>query len=203
MSLTNLLAVQPGEFVKEIEANVSDAKAIQSKAGKTFFKAKLTDGQNVAYATSFSQTFEHVNGCRVKFSGMGIKRSDDYNGTAQVSFGDKSKWATMGGTPTPPTQTAPEPSNAVKTQGKATGGASSGHIEGVTAGQALNKAVDMYLRHHTSINVDGPIELEEAGKWIHRAASMLIRLSQALQEGKLAAPVHQPAPAPETEKEPF
>jgi len=129
MSLTNLLAVQPGEFVKEIEANVSDAKAIQSKAGKTFFKAKLTDGQNVAYATSFSQTFEHVNGCRVKFSGMGIKRSDDYNGTAQVSFGDKSKWATMGGIAPAATSVSPEAQTPVKSQGKATSGASSGHIE--------------------------------------------------------------------------
>jgi hypothetical protein len=61
------------------------------------------------------------------------------------------------------------------------------------------------MRHHTSINVDGPIELEEAGKWIHKAASMLIRLSQALQEGKLAPPVHQPKadPAPETDGNPY
>jgi hypothetical protein len=84
------------------------------------FKARLTDGQHTASATSFSQTFEHFDGKRVEFSGMGLKRGDDYNGTAQVGIGDKAKWKAVGGQNAPVTvptdgYDAAVPSNAVKT----------------------------------------------------------------------------------------
>jgi len=122
MSLEIAIKTNPGDYIKgPFQANVSDAKAIQTKTGKTMFKAKLTDGQHTAYATSFSQTFEHFDGKRVEFSGMGLKRGDDYNGTAQVSIGDKSKWKAVGASNAPDaaphTQHTPEPSNPVKTQG--------------------------------------------------------------------------------------
>jgi hypothetical protein len=119
MSLEIAVKTEPGAYIKgPFQANVSDAKSIQTKTGKTMFKAKLTDGQHTASATSFSQTFEHFDGKRVEFSGMGLKRGDDYNGTAQVSIGDKAKWKAVGGQDAAtPAQTAPDPSNALKTQG--------------------------------------------------------------------------------------
>ena len=122
MSLEIAIKTEPGAYIKgPFQANVSDAKSIQTKTGKTMFKAKLTDGQHTASATSFSQTFEHFDGKRVEFSGMGLKRGDDYNGTAQVGIGDKAKWKAVGGQDAKgqdaPTQTTPEPSNGLKTQG--------------------------------------------------------------------------------------
>lgn len=73
--MNNVLAAQPGEYIKgNIVANVSGAKALTSKAGKTFWKATLSEGGLTVDVTSFSKTFEHVNGQRVQFSGPGIKR---------------------------------------------------------------------------------------------------------------------------------
>lgn len=170
MSLENAIKTQHGEFIKDLEANVSEAKAIQSKAGKTFFKCKLTDGAFTAFATSFSQTFEHVNGQRVRFSGMGIKRGDDYNGTAQVTIGDKTKWEPLGGAqPSAPVQqTAPQAPQPAQH-------AAPSVVEGVTVGMALNKAVDI------AVFTGDPSE-----QAIWEYASMLIRLSGKLKAGEMA-----------------
>lgn len=188
MSITNLLAVQPGEYVKEIEATVSDAKALVTKSNKTFFKALLTDGQHKAYATSFGQTFEHVNGKRVKFSGMSIKRGDDFNNTPQVTIGDKAKWIVAG-------EGAAQPQQAVHPVNQEQSAAASQNpprvnatIEGVTVGMAVNKSCDLFMR---TTQAGEPIDLEAAGLWIHKCASMLIRLSHNLQAGHLAAPIHK------------
>lgn len=99
MSLQIAIQTQPGSYIKgPFQATVTNAKSIPTKTGKTMFKARLTDGQHVADAVSFSQTFEHFDGKRVEWSGMGLKRGDDYNGTAQISIGDKAKWKAVGST---------------------------------------------------------------------------------------------------------
>jgi hypothetical protein len=119
MSLEIAIKTEPGAYIKgPFQANVSDAKSIQTKTGKTMFKAKLTDGQHTASATSFSQTFEHFDGKRVEFSGMGLKRGDDYNGTAQVSIGDKAKWKAVGGQDAA-TYTASIPEGPISIKGQA------------------------------------------------------------------------------------
>ena len=79
-------------------ATVSRPAARQTKAGKTFFKATLSDGGLEVDATSFSQTFDHWDGKRVTFYGQGIKRGADYNGKAQVTLGDRVK-VTVDGAP--------------------------------------------------------------------------------------------------------
>lgn len=191
MSITNLLAVQPGEYVKEIEATVSDAKALVTKSNKTFFKALLTDGQHKAYATSFGQTFEHVNGKRVKFSGMSIKRGDDFNNTPQVTIGDKAKWIVAGEGAIPNQQSANPTTSTVNAKTPAVVSQNPPRVnavEGVTVGMAVNKSVDLFLR---TTQAGDPIDLEAAGLWIHKCASMLIRLSHNLQAGHLAAPLHK------------
>lgn len=69
--MNNILSVNPGEYVKgTVVANVERAKAITTKTGKTIFKATLRDGANTVEATSFTKTFEHVDGKRAEFSGQ-------------------------------------------------------------------------------------------------------------------------------------
>lgn len=170
--MDNVLAVNPGDWVKgAVTANVEKAWAMTTKAGKTIFKATLRDGVNIAEATSFGKTFEHIEGKRAQFSGPSIKRSD-YNGKLSITFGDKVVFKAIG-EPTP-SQTAPVAEEPRKTQGNAVSGPS--RIEGVTVGMAINKAVD--------ILIDGPDPIGADELW--RTASMIIRVAQKLQEGHLA-----------------
>lgn len=175
--MNNILAVNPGEYVKgAVVADVSNAKAIQTKSGKTIFKATLRDGQNVLDATSFSKTFEHVDGKRVQFSGPGIKRGDDYNGKANVVIGDKVVFKAVGEPAT--TETTAEAPEPRKTEAKAVSGPS--RVEGVTVGMAINKAVDALIAESqgTSSSL-----VNEENVW--RVASDLIRVAQRLQSGEL------------------
>ena len=170
--MDNVLAVNPGDWVKgAVTANVEKAWAMTTKAGKTIFKATLRDGVNIAEATSFGKTFEHIEGKRAQFSGPSIKRSD-YNGKLSITFGDKVVFKAIG-EPTP-SQTAPAAEEPRKTQGNAISGPS--RIEGVTVGMAINKAVD--------ILIDGPDPIGADELW--RTASMIIRVAQRLQNGELA-----------------
>lgn len=170
--MDNVLAVNPGDWVKgAVTANVEKAWAMTTKAGKTIFKATLRDGVNIAEATSFGKTFEHVEGKRAQFSGPSIKRSD-YNGKLSITFGDKVVFKAIGEpTQAQPAHVAEEPR---KTQGNAVSGPS--RIEGVTVGMAINKAVDIL------IDCPGRVTAEE----LWETASMIIRVAQKLQEGYLA-----------------
>jgi hypothetical protein len=188
--MNNVLAAQPGEYIKgNVVANVSGAKALSSKSGKTFWKATLSEGGVKVNVTSFSKTFEHVDGKRAEFSGQGIKRGDDYNGVIQLTFGDKVVFKPVGeATPTQPTPAAEEPR---KTQGTASNGPSShqhatnGRIEGVTVGMAINKAVDILIAEYAPQG--GEKEWRTFGaEEVWQKASMLIRVAQELQSGNLA-----------------
>lgn len=171
--MNNVLSAQPGEYVKgNIVANVSGAKALTSKSGKMFWKATLTEGGVKVDVTSFSKTFEHVDGKRAEFSGPGIKRGDDYRGGAQLTFGDKVVFKAIG--EPVHTQAAPVVEEPRKSEGKAVSEPS--RIEGVTVGMAINKAVDALIASQADVNAENV--------W-HRA-SMLIRVAQQLQQGHLA-----------------
>jgi ribosomal protein L4 len=183
--MNNILSVQPGEYVKgSVIADVSNAKAIQTKTGKTIFKATLRDGQQLVEATSFSKTFEHIDGKRVQFSGPGIRRGDDYNGKVGVTFGEKVVFKAVG-EPTP-TETAPEAPEPRKSEGKAVSVPS--RIEGVTVGMAINKAVDTLNAQQLAVT--------ELAVW--QIASRLIRVATRLQAGELHA-----SEEPTSEEVPF
>lgn len=184
--MQNLLNTPCGEFVRgPLEADIVEAKALTTKAGKTFFKAKLRDGQNWAWATSFSRTFEHDEGKRVVFSGMGIRRGDDYNGTPQVTIGDKASWKAKGNaSASDEGQPTPAPQQARSSQGNAPSGASE-VIAGVTVGMAINKGVDLAIAR-------GKPDMAT----VYELASSLVRMAQAMQAGKLHDK-GQPEPEPE------
>jgi hypothetical protein len=190
--MQNLLNTPCGEYVRgPIEADIIEAKAVPSKTGKVFFKAKLRDGANYAFATSFSRTFEHDQGKRVVFSGMGIRRGDDYNGTPQVTIGDKASWKAKGAaSPSDEGRPTPAPSNARDGQVNAPSAAPK-VIEGVTVGMAINKGVDLAIAR-------GKPDMAT----VYELASGLVRMAQAMQAGKLferhgeAPPSRTPEPEP-------
>ena len=168
-TLAEAAQTAPGSFISGgFQANVQNAKARQSKAGKNFWTCTLTEGGLEVSATSFSKDLSSLDGHLVKFSGMGLKRGDDYNGKAQISLGDKAIISPVGASqPSTPSEVVKSPVNAQN------GG--SGRIEGVMVGMALNKAVDICLK-------TGDTNEDTLWHW----SSTLIRLSQKLQAGNLA-----------------
>jgi hypothetical protein len=183
--MNNILSTNPGEAVKgTVIANVSNARPLVTKAGKTIFKCTLREGQDIVEATSFSKTFEHIDGKRVQFSGMGIRRGDDHGGKACVVIGDKVVFKAVG-EPTP-SQTAPQPEEPRKSEAKPVPAPS--RVEGVTVGMAINKAVDTLNAQELGVT-------EEA---VWRIASRLIRVATRLQAGDLHA-----SEEPTSEETPF
>lgn len=116
-TLTDVVNTAPDSYVEGgFTATVVQPASRQTKTGKTFFKATLQDGNVTVDATSFSQTFDHWAGKRVRFYGQGIKRGADYNGKAQVTLGDRVKvsvegeaGASSGSSSPAPAQQAPAP----------------------------------------------------------------------------------------------
>jgi hypothetical protein len=165
-TLQDLVNTAPGSFFSgSFQANVSECKSINTKTGKTFFKATLTEGGVEASAMSFTRDLSPLQGKLVKFGGMGIKRGDDFGGKAQVSLGDKSIISPVGES-VPPASIIGVGTVSPAIQGR---------IEGVTVGMAVNKAVEIAIANGT---------VNEA--CIYYQASMLIRLAQKLQAGNLA-----------------
>lgn len=182
MSLQNAINTPAGEYLKEFEATISQAKSQPTKTGKTFWKAVATDGQFKANLTCFSQTFEHFEGKRVKFSGMGIKRGDDYNGTAQISIGDKAKWTAVGdGAASQPQDQNPPSTQQERSQlvDRPRG------PEGQSVGNALSNATHLAIAH--SVQDD---KLED---YLFETCSKYLRVSQQLMSGELA-PAKDAAP---------
>jgi hypothetical protein len=175
-TLAEAAQTAPGAFISGgFQANVQNAKARQSKAGKSFWTCTLTEGGLEVSATSFSKDLTSLDGHLVKFSGMGLKRGDDYNGKAQISLGDKAIISPIGGTVT---VTGSYPGVSVVNLPHVvapTGTTGPSRIEGVTVGMAINKAVDICLK-------TGDTNEDTLWHW----SSTLIRLSQKLQAGNLA-----------------
>lgn len=168
-SLQDAVNTAPGSFISGgFQANVQNAKARQSKNGKNFWTCTLTEGSLEVSATSFSRDLTPLDGHLVKFTGMGLKRGDDYNGKAQISLGDKAIISPVGATqPSSPSEAAKSPTIAQNS--------GSSRIEGVTVGMAINKAVDICLK-------TGDTNEDTLWHW----SSTLIRLAQKLQAGNLA-----------------
>ena len=180
-TLQEAVNTTPGSFISGgFQANVQNAKARQSKAGKNYWTCTLTEGSLEVSATSFSRDLTSLDGHLVKFTGMGLKRGDDYNGKAQISLGDKAIISPVGATqPQSPSEAAKSPVMAQNS--------GSSRIEGVTVGMAINKAVDICIK-------TGDTNEDTLWHW----SSTLIRLAQKLQAGNLApeSGIEQPSDEP-------
>lgn len=172
-SLQEAINTPAGSYVSGgFQAVVANAKTLQSKAGKAFYKAKLQEGGITVDATSFTTDFAPFVGKLTKWVGMGIKRGDDYNGVPQFSIGDKARWIPAGDAPTQPVQQPQASHSAPATQSGAQGAMV---INGQTVGMAVKGALDVCLKTG---------DYSEELVWRH--ASALIRVSDRLQKGDLA-----------------
>jgi len=185
-SLTETINTPAGTFLNAagFQAVVGQCKTLQTKSGKPFYKAEISEGGAKATITSFAVDFSPLSGKLVKFIGMGLKMGEPYNGVPQITIGDKARIIPVGDAPAE--QQAPQAaSNATSGQNKP--------IEGVTVGMAINKAVDLAI---AETNTDLA--------YVYATASSLIRMAQKLQRGELHdARTHytKPAPAQETAQE--
>lgn len=185
MSLENAINTPAGEYIKGgFAATIQMPQTRAMKSGKSFYVCKAADGAFRADLSSFTQDFEKFNGQRVHFSGMGLKRGDDYNGTAKITIGDKAVWKSLGAGdaaaevhseqtqafPATATRSAPRPyippANAPR-------------VEGMAVGNALTNA--------TSLAITFMIQSEALESFLFHTASKYLRTANKLLSGELSA----------------
>lgn len=186
MSLENAINTPPGEYIRGgFAATIQMPQTRVSKdGGKPFYVAKLADGAFRADVVSWAKDFAPFNGQRVHFSGMGLKRGDDYNGTAKITIGDKAIWKSLGAGdaaaevhseatqafPATVTRSVPKPyippANAPR-------------VEGMAVGNALTNA--------TSLAIAFKIQSEALESFLFHTASKYLRTANKLLSGELSA----------------
>ncbi len=170
-TLQEVVNTPAGEYIGGgFQAVVTEPRSLQTKKGNTMHKAVLTEGNLRVHATSFTTSFEPLNGKLVKWLGMGLRRGDDYNGQAQVSIGDKARWIPVGEAPAAP---APQAQQSAPASGQSAPAHSA--QKGETVGMTINNAVAIALYSG---------DYSEEAVW--RIASGLLRVSERLQKGDLA-----------------
>lgn len=164
-SLQEAINTPAGEYISGgFQAVVTQAKSVPTRGGKTVHKAILTEGVLKVFATSWTTSFAPCEGKLMKWVGMGLKRENDYNGSAQVTIGDKARWIPIGEAPA-----ASEPQPAQ--QATANTGTKPPPINGQTVGMCIKGAIDLGAK-------------DEGEIWT--TASMLMRVSDKLNRGELA-----------------
>jgi len=184
MSLENAINTPAGEYVRGgFAATIQMPQTRAMKSGKSFYVCKAADGAFRADLSSFTQDFEKYNGQRVHFSGMGLKRGDDYMGTAKVTIGDKAVWKSLGAGdeaaeshsvttqafPTIKTYTSNTPSVYLNSPVR---------VEGAAVGNALTNA--------TSLAIAGKIQSEALESFLFHTASKYLRTANKLLAGELS-----------------
>ena len=184
MSLENCINTPAGEYIKGgFAATIQMPQTRQTKAGKAFYVCKAADGAHRADLSSFSQDFAKYDGQRVHFSGMGLKRGDDYNGVAKITIGDKAIWKSLGAGdaaevhseqtqafPATVTRSAPRPYVPA---------ANAPRVEGMAVGNALTNA--------TQLAIAGKIQSEALESFLFHTASKYLRTANKLLSGELSA----------------
>jgi hypothetical protein len=168
-TLTDVANTQPGQFVSgKFTATMSKTAERQSKSGNAFYKAILSDGIATIDVTSFSRDLRPFEGQLVTIGGMGIKRGEDYKGTAQISLGDKAVISSQGSSIANPADVGAPIARAMAAENKPM------RVEGITIGACLNKAVDIAISTGT---------VDEDSIW--KLASRLLRIQNRLATGDI------------------
>lgn len=175
-TLVDVANTQPGAYAQgPFQGTISKTQARQSKAGKAFYKAVITDGITTIDVTSFSRDLSQFEGQLVTINGMGIKRGEDFRGMAQISLSDKTTVTSsqaayvVGSTPIVELTGAPSVTSA-----KTDRNYYSNKNEGIVIGACLNKAVDICIAAEKT---------DEDSIWM--VASRLLRVSNRLSKGDL------------------
>jgi hypothetical protein len=184
MSLENCINTPPGEYIRGgFAATIQMPQTRQTKTGKAFYVCKAAAGAHRADLSSFSQDFAKYDNQRVHFSGMGLKRGDDYNGTAKITIGDKAIWKSLGAGdeaaevhseqtqafPATVTRSAPRP-----------------YVPPVNAPRVEGMAVGNALTNATSLAIAGKIQSEALESFLFHTASKYLRTANKLLAGELS-----------------
>jgi len=184
MSLQDAINTQAGEYIRGgFAATIQMPQTRQTKTGKAFYVCKAADGAHRADLSSFSQDFSKYDNQRVHFSGMGLKRGDDYNGTAKITVGDKAVWKSLGAGdaaaevhseatqafPATATRSAPRP-----------------YVPPVNAPRVEGMAVGNALTNATSLAIAGKIQSEALESFLFHTASKYLRTAAKLLAGELS-----------------
>ena len=171
-TLVDVANTQPGAYAQgPFQGTISKTQARQSKAGKAFHKAVITDGITTIDVTSFSRDLNPFEGQLVTINGMGIKRGEDFRGMAQISLSDKTTITSSGVGSIPIELTGAPSVTSAKTDRNYQ---FSNKNEGIVIGACLNKAVDICIAVEKT---------DEDSIWM--VASRLLRVSNRLSNGDL------------------
>jgi hypothetical protein len=185
-TLVDVANTQPGAYAQgPFQGTISKTQARQSKAGKAFYKAVITDGLTTIDVTSFSRDLSQFEGQLVTINGMGIKRGEDFRGMAQISLSDKTT-VTSYGVGSVPIELTSSPS---VTSAKTDRNSYSNKNEGIVIGACLNKAVDICIAVEKT---------DEDSIWM--VASRLLRVSNRLSKGDLHSTSEVPVPTLDEEQ---
>ena len=186
MSLQNAINTPIGEYIRGgFSATIQMPQTrIPKNGGKPFYVAKVADGAFRADVKSWDRDFAPFNNQRIHFSGKGIKRGDDYNGTAGISINKETDCENLGdgdaaaevhseqtqAFPATVTRSAPRPyvppANAPR-------------VEGMAVGNALTNA--------TSLAIAFKIQSEALESFLFNTASKYLRTANKLLSGELSA----------------
>jgi hypothetical protein len=184
MSLQDAINAQAGEYIRGgFAATIQMPQTRQTKTGKAFYVCKAADGAHRADLSSFSQDFSKYDNQRVHFSGMGLKRGDDYNGTAKITIGDKAVWKSLGAgdaaAEVHSEQTQAFPATATRSAPKPyVPPANAPRVEGMAVGNALTNA--------TSLAIASKVQSEALESFLFHTASKYLRTANKLLAGELS-----------------
>ena len=185
MSLENAINTPAGEYIKGgFAATIQMPQTRAMKSGKSFYVCKAADGAFRADLSSFTQDFEKFNGQRVHFSGMGLKRGDDYNGTAKITIGDKAIWKSLGAGDDA-AESHSEATQAFPTT--VTRSATSTYVPPVNTPRVEGMAVGNALTNATSLAITFMIQSEALESFLFHTASKYLRTANKLLSGELSA----------------
>lgn len=198
LTVSDLLKQAPDSYVEGgFQAVVRSTEPAQ---GKRPPKAILADSTGAATikATLWGRPRLDVGHVYV-FAGKGIKLSV-YQGTNEVSIGDKATIDAVGASVHAPEQAQRAAAGAPSVNGTPQ------PVNGQTVGMAMKLATDLLIESGDSIALD----TQAYWQHVHAVASHIIRVSRALEAGKLTPaswakpdpapapqPVRQPAPKPQ------
>jgi hypothetical protein len=183
ITVAELLEMQPGDKQNAVWIN-DDFEAVMTdlKPGQKVTTAILSDphSPNIRIAaTFFGRDCARFDRKLVHFSGKGMTRTE-YKGTQQITIGDKATVQVLGAAPAGAAKNNPA-------TGGASGGASgSSVIHGATVGMAINQATAAIAKAKGNEFTPAYLNSSAFAQDLHFTASDIIRVSRALEAGKLA-----------------
>jgi hypothetical protein len=130
---------------------------------------------------------------------MGLKRGDDYMGTAKITIGDKAVWKSLGAgdaaAETHSEQTQAFPATVTRSAKPYVPPANAPRVEGMAVGNALTNA--------TSLAIAGKIQSEALESFLFHTASKYLRTANKLLAGELSPSNILEAKEVGTEEVPF